>query len=232
MGYATGVILTEATPDGKPVGRLLGIVGTFSEGEPEGNPDGKATEGMFNEATVIDGTAVGTAVVGRPEGAPSDGRATEGIGVGSVITDMPEEGTSDGRGSEGNAVGGPVVGSPNDERRFDGIFTEESKVGMAIVDRDGSFTEESKVGTAIVDRDGNFTEGRPSPGRAIVFVGRPVVGGLTVERSLERPNEGEPIGVGPGVGRFKLGVVGSPVGSPFVGRLGRWTVGGLCEGML
>ena len=48
-------------------------------------------------------------------------------------------------------------------------------MGTAIVDRDGSFTEESKVGTAIVDNDGNFTEGRPSPGRAIVSVGRPVV---------------------------------------------------------
>ena len=114
----------------------------------------------------------------------------------------------------------------------DGSFTEESKVGKAIVDSDGNFTEESKVGTAIVDNDGNFTEGRPSPGRAIVSVGRPVVRGLTVERSLERLNEGEPTGVRPGVGRFKVGVAGSPVGSPFVGRLGRRTVGGLREGML
>ena len=210
---------TEATPDGRPVGRLLGSVGKFS--------DGKTAEGMFNEATVRDGIAVGTAAVGRPEGAPSDGRATEGIGTGSVITDMPEERTSDGRGSEGSAEGAPAVGSLTDERPFDGIFTEASKVGMAIVERDGTFTEESKVGTAIIDKDGNFTEGRPSPGRAIVSVGRPVVGGLTAERRLERLNEGEPIGV-PGVGKFKVGAVGSP----FVGRLGSWTVGGLREGIL
>ena len=214
-------ITPEAIPDGKPVG-TLGSVGTFCEGKP----DGKAAEGMFNEATVKDGIAVGAAIVGRLEGTPGDGRANEGIGTGRVITDIPEEKTSDGRGNEGSAAEGPVVGSPNDERPFDGIFTEESKVGRAIVDRDGSFTEESKVGTANVDRDGNFTEGRPSPGRAIVSVGRSVVGGLTAERSLERLNEGGPVGVRPGVGRFKLGVVRRP----FVGRLG--TVGGLREGML